>query len=118
MITLTLPYPPQANNMFTVARGRKIKSGAYRSWSEQVAWSLRAGGQPPMHRGAYELHIIARRPDRRRRDLDNLIKPISDALTACRVIEDDSLCQRLTVEWAKAEPVKGGSIAVMVGDPA
>lgn len=49
--------------------------------------------------GAYKLTIQARRPDKRRRDLDNLIKPVSDLLADIGVIADDCHCEMITARW-------------------
>jgi len=49
--------------------------------------------------GPYELTVRVSRPDERKRDLDNLLKPISDLLCSIGVIEDDSLCRRILAEW-------------------
>ena len=39
-------------------------------------------------------------PDRRARDIDNMIKPVSDALVAAGVVSDDSLCESVSAKWA------------------
>ena len=54
--------------------------------------------------GIYKLTIEAVRPDKRRRDIDNLIKAVSDVLQATGLIEDDSLCQEVTAKWVKNGP--------------
>jgi Holliday junction resolvase RusA-like endonuclease len=41
-------------------------------------------------------------PDRRKRDLDNRIKPCLDLLEACGVIENDNLVHRLSACWNPA----------------
>jgi crossover junction endodeoxyribonuclease RusA len=48
---------------------------------------------------AGRLAIEAVRPDKRRRDIDNLIKPVSDLLCSIGVIEDDSYCEKVSAEW-------------------
>lgn len=50
-------------------------------------------------KGPYKLSITAARPDNRRRDLDNLLKPISDLLKSIGAIEDDYLCEMLSARW-------------------
>jgi Holliday junction resolvase RusA-like endonuclease len=51
-------------------------------------------------RGPYVLSITAHRPDRRKRDIGNLEKIVSDTLTKAGVIEDDSLCEAIISTWA------------------
>jgi len=46
-----------------------------------------------------KVEIIAYRPDKRKRDLDNLLKGSLDSLTKAGVWEDDSLIQDLRIYW-------------------
>lgn len=49
--------------------------------------------------GPYKLSITAVRPDKRRRDLDNIIKPISDLLQHAGIIENDCMCEMVCARW-------------------
>jgi Holliday junction resolvase RusA-like endonuclease len=45
-------------------------------------------------------------PDKRRRDLGNLEKPISDLLQSLGVIDDDSNARAINLQWVDAgEPI-------------
>lgn len=105
---LTLDYPPSANRLWRNVNGKTLKSAEYRSWLSAMAWHCAAQGEKPIE-GPFTAHIMVNRPDERRRDIDNLTKPIMDALTASAAIKDDGLCQKLTIEW-----VRGQSCAVKV----
>lgn len=50
--------------------------------------------------GPYVIHISASRPDKRRRDLDNLLKSTSDLLVKSKIVEDDSECRAIAAEWS------------------
>ena len=54
--------------------------------------------------GSYKLTILAVRPDKRRRDLGNLEKAVSDILVSTGVIEDDCLCEWLEIRWVDEGP--------------
>lgn len=98
MIELWLPYPPSANNLWRSAKGRTYRSRAYVDWLTEaglLAKSQRAGSIT----GPYKLSVTAARPDKRKRDLDNILKPISDLLKSIGAIEDDNLCEMLTARW-------------------
>lgn len=97
-VTVTLPYPPQANHMHTVARGRKISSSSYRAWRDECGLRLMAQ-RAPMTAGPFSIDLQITRPDRRRRDIDNLIKPCLDAIKSAGLIEDDSLASKVSAEW-------------------
>lgn len=111
-VHLTLPYPPSANRLWRYVGGRAIKSADYRRWLEEAAWRV-VEQKPQRLRGRYCLSIHACPPDHRRRDVDNLIKPLSDALAQAGVVADDCLAQSVFAEWA-GEPVKGGSIRIVL----
>ena len=51
--------------------------------------------------GKFELKIRVRRPDNRRRDLDNLLKALSDGLVKGGVITDDHLCESIDIRWVE-----------------
>lgn len=111
-VSLSLPYPPSANRLWRAVNGRQIKSAEYRAWIDEAALSIRLQ-RPRGIVGAYHLVIRASRPDRRRRDIDNLLKPIWDALCQGGVVGDDCDCEHLTAFWSNGV-VKGGAIDVQV----
>jgi Holliday junction resolvase RusA-like endonuclease len=49
--------------------------------------------------GDVSVEILVIKPDRRRRDLDNMAKSIIDALVLNGVIDDDSLIQKILLAW-------------------
>ena len=95
-IKMTLPYPPTVNHYWTVGRGRIYISPEGRAYRRQVKAIL--AGVPRID-GPVDVAIVACPPDRRRRDLDNLLKCLLDSLGSSGVFVDDSLIQRLLVVW-------------------
>jgi Holliday junction resolvase RusA-like endonuclease len=51
--------------------------------------------------GQYILHIAAVKPDKRHRDLDNLLKATCDLLVKTNIVESDSMCRALAAEWVE-----------------
>lgn len=123
MIELTLPYPPSANRLWRSVPGLKspIKSREYVAWLRAVAAAIPMTARAEI-KGRFHAEILADRPDRRARDLDNLIKPILDALKptpqAKGVIEDDHLSQSITIRWTGDEPVKAACVRVILREDA
>lgn len=113
MTQLTMPFPPSANAIWRNVNGRTLKSKPYRVWLATSLALLRAQRAPSI-KGSYSLAIVADRPDRRKRDLGNLEKAVSDCLVQAGVIEDDHLAQSILLGWSAAEPKAPGGITVSV----
>jgi Holliday junction resolvase RusA-like endonuclease len=96
--TVYLPLPPSTNALWRQGRKRVFKSARYASWLKAAGTELQLQRQKPVH-GPYSLHYVARRKNERRRDLDNLTKPLSDLLVRHRLVDDDSLCREISCEW-------------------
>ena len=112
-LRLSLPYPPSANRLWRAVQGRNIKSAEYRAWLHTAATWARVKYREALS-GPYAITIAVDRPDRRRRDLGNIEKPISDALVQAALIRDDSDCQRLTVFWSDRAPGEGALVHVEI----
>lgn len=114
MTTITLPWPPAVNNLFfNAARGGRVKSKRYASWSTE-AWAMLLQQRPAPVQGPFRLTVVAERPDNRRRDLDGLLKAPLDLLVACGIVQDDSLAQQLTIGWSPNPPSKPGCVRITV----
>ncbi len=113
MLKLTLPFPPSANHLHTVCRGRKILSSKGRKYYETVAWKVKQalGVFTPLQ-GRICLSITVNAPDRRRRDLSNLVKALEDALTKSLVWVDDSQIDTLHV--LRGTVIKDGNVMVEI----
>lgn len=87
-----------------MGRGKKMyKSKVYEDWLQLCRVLIFHGKHSPIL-GQYRLTIEAVRPDKRRRDIDNLIKAVSDVLQDTGLIEDDCLCCEVTARWVKEGP--------------
>lgn len=106
---LVIPFPPSVNGLFA-GKKRRFTSGAYKAWQEEAGKTLQLQSPLPAFSGPVSLTFRFGRPDKRRRDLFNLVKAPEDLLVKHGVIEDDSLVERGTVEWA--EDVNGCLIEI------
>lgn len=94
MITLReLRAPPSANNLFADkggGHGGRVKSTAYKKWIQEAGWTIvqQLSGQrgEPLE-GPVSVIIDAHVS--RRRDTDNIVKPLFDLLVELRIIKDD-----------------------------
>ena len=112
--------PPSANRMRkhfldkNTGKVRSVKDDAYKTWKQNAAWELRSQTKEKII-GPYSLHIHVQRDwgSKRARDIDNTIKPVSDALVASGIVEDDSLCEAVSAKWS--DEVTG---VLVIVDPA
>jgi crossover junction endodeoxyribonuclease RusA len=79
-------------------------SQKYAAWKKHAEWAVVGQVKGKNITGEYTLEIVAVKPDKRRRDLGNLEKAVSDLLQKVKIIEDDYLCQKITMQWAKTGP--------------
>jgi len=116
-----LPFPPSLNHIWRHAGKRTYLSERAKAYRKAVLARLIEQGVPlkaidvPM-RVTYALQA----PSKRRADVDNYPKSISDALTAAKFWDDDSLVHDLRVCWADLmfedapRTTKGGRVSVLV----
>lgn len=102
MITLALPYPPSVNRYWRHVDGRTLISKAGRQYREAVSINARSAHVETLS-GRLAVSVLLTMPDRRRRDIDNTLKALLDALEHARVYEDDSQIDRLLVERGDVE---------------
>ncbi len=103
MIRLELPLAPSANAIFRAGRGRVYKTNIYKQWLEECSWMIKTQTKESVPRD-YILQVVAKRPDKRRRDLDNLLKATSDLLVRTGIVSDDNFCRAIVAEWVDFGP--------------
>ena len=108
---IELPYPPTMNTYWRHWNGRTVLARRGRQYKEIVQAIV--GPVPPHLTGPLEFEAEVWLPDRRRRDIDNILKPLLDALTSAGVWEDDSQVKSLKVVHAGVQ--KPGCVKICVG---
>lgn len=111
MIELSLPFPPSVNTYWRNFNGRMLISKKGREYRQAVADQVLIQRGAKHYEGKVKLTIEAFRPDKRKRDLDNLLKAPLDALTHAGVYMDDQLIVDLRIYWADDD---GGYIKVKI----
>lgn len=95
-LTLKLPWPLSVNAMYRTFRGRLILSKRGRQYqTEAVAAIL----EQKRRKFKYRVEILFELfpPDERRRDIDNTLKGLLDALVHSNILEDDSQVDDLRI---------------------
>jgi crossover junction endodeoxyribonuclease RusA len=109
-LIVTLPYPPTVNHYWLIGRGRMYLSPAGRQYRRQVEAIL--FGSPTIT-GEVTVTVAVYPPDRRKRDLDNVLKALLDGLGHGGVYDDDSQVAVLRV--IRCEPDPPGRVEVSIG---
>jgi crossover junction endodeoxyribonuclease RusA len=108
---IELPYPPSINHYWRRVGARTLISKEGRRYREAVAAICQeqriSFGDAPL-----SLSITAHPPDRRRRDLDNLLKAPLDAMQQAGVYQDDYQIEVIHLE--RGECVKDGLLLIEI----
>lgn len=107
---ISLPYPPSINNYYRNFNGRIIISKAGREYRQLVESLMRDFGQPM--EGKLAVRIEMHPPDNKRRDVDNVLKSLLDALQHGGAYKDDSQIDKLTIE--RMPPIKHGYTTIEI----
>jgi crossover junction endodeoxyribonuclease RusA len=127
-LNLTLPWPPSVNHYKKVGGLVKTKSGkiyqkrvntsktlAYYYNVYSIYKSLIAKEGTKFHYGkdiSLEVYVYLYPPDKRKRDIDNLLKVLLDSLVRAKIIYDDSQIRKLSIE--KMISVPPGEVKVNI----
>lgn len=111
MLEFELPYPPSVNHYWRRVGARTLISRGGRAFRQAVCATLAAGKVKPLS-GPLELFITVYPPDRRRRDVDNTMKSLLDAMQHGGAYHDDSQIIRLSIERGSVTP--GGKTVVQI----
>lgn len=91
-LAILVPWPPSANRIWRIGNGKAYLSPKYKEFKKNVEAEVRkaTGEAPkPLLSGKFDVEITLYPPTRRKRDVDNCVKPILDALTSAGVWRDD-----------------------------
>lgn len=104
--TLNHQPPPLSACFVNVARNGRADTARYKDFKAGVDADLWRGNirgrldRPRFNeRTAVAVTYIVRRPDARKRDLDNLLKALNDCLTRNFILADDSQITDLRIRW-------------------
>jgi Holliday junction resolvase RusA-like endonuclease len=113
MLEFHLPYPPSVNHYWRRVGPRTLISRGGRLFRKQVCAILASQRVQPLA-GPLEVQVKLYPPDRRRRDVDNTLKAVLDALQHGGAYEDDNQIVRLAIE--KCERTPGGKAVVRISE--
>ena len=109
MTRIDLPWPPSINHYWRRVGPRTLISRDGRAYRIAVGQAWQVAQQKAVS-GRLKVEIWAFPPDRRVRDLDNLLKATLDALQHAGAYEDDAQIDDLHI--LRGDPAKPGRLAV------
>lgn len=112
MLTLELPYPPSVNHMYINARGRRFPNKKAIDYKIKVQDIVIEECAKKFGSSPISLQIWVYPPDRRKRDISNIIKIVEDSLQDAGVYDDDFQINLLVIQRGKI--IKGGKITIMI----
>ncbi len=114
ILRFELPWPPSINHYYVHTANGIILGAKGKSYRRDVALLLHRFRESCTSEARLSLTINAFPPDKRKRDLDNIVKAVQDALQYARVYHDDYQIDMLTV--IRRHQVKDGCIAIWIAE--
>lgn len=111
---LRLPYPPSVNHYWGRTRSGHTFIGAKgKLFRDEVCLAAKLAKMPELA-GRLQCSVSLHPCDNRRRDIDNPLKALLDALTHSGVMADDSQIKKLVVEMG--DKTDGGECVVVLSE--
>ena len=110
-IKITLPYPPSVNHYWGQLGSKKFLGKKGKEFREAVILSVYNARKVGLN-GRLHIEVYLYPPDKRKRDIDNVLKPLLDAMEHAGCYENDSQIDKLCV--TRREVMLGGSCYVEI----
>ena len=110
-LQLMLPYPPSVNHYWGQSGKQKFLGKKGKEFRMAVAEACAEAGVEMMT-GRLSVHVALFPPDRRMRDVDNVLKPLLDACEHAGCFENDNQIDELHI--IRQEVRKGGACTILI----
>ena len=111
-LEISLPWPPSLNRCYRSFKGRVLLSREGRDYIQLIKSIILTSSIKTFKKERLTLFILAFPPDRRRRDLDNLLKIFLDSLQKSGLYEDDEQIDFLSIE--RCSIIKDGLLKIQI----
>ena len=112
MLKIILPYPPSVNTYWGFQGSRRFLTPRARAFKKIVSIEYKLTEHPGFGNQRLKATIYLYPPDKRKRDIDNVIKSLLDALCQAGVFDDDSQFDRIEIE--RKTLIKNGKTEITI----
>ena len=102
-IVLILPRPPSVNALYENCRGGRRKTQKYVDWIKKAHESIGIWKYEPIEEYINVVYSVLKPVQKRKRDVANIEKGLSDFLVKSLLITDDSQILSNTQRWVEEE---------------
>lgn len=113
-LELNLPWPPSVNTYWNFNGSRRFLTAKAKAFKADVWEEFKRSNHDGFSDHRLKIMIYLYPPDKRVRDIDNVCKPLLDALTQAGVFDDDGQVDVLMV--FRHNQVKNGGCIVNIFD--
>lgn len=110
---IQLPWPPSVNHYWVRNRNGSMRISDWGLDFRQLAMVACRKAKVRSLDGRLFMHVTAFPPDKRRRDLDNILKAILDAMQHAGAYKDDSQIDVLSI--TRGQPNRNGYVDIRLG---
>lgn len=107
--SFSLPYPPSVNNIYSRSKYGVFLKEKVKEYRKQILFSFK-NKVVKFGNEKVSVHIQVFPPDKRKRDLDNLLKVTLDSLQLLKIIEDDNQIDELHI--CRGNVLKDGKVNI------
>ena len=110
-IQLELPYPPSVNHYWGQAGNHRFIGKKGKEFRERVMDAVNEAKIQALE-GRLAVHVALYPPDRRKRDIDNVLKSLLDACEHAGCYENDSQIDELHI--IRRDVIKDGACTIVI----
>lgn len=112
ILNLTIPFPPSVNTYWGFKGSQRFLTSRAKAFKTLVNSEFVRSGHEGFASDRLKIHIELYPPDRRIRDIDNVVKSTLDALCQSAVFDDDGQIDVLLVE--RKNVIKWGAAKIFI----
>ena len=110
-IQLELPYPPSVNHYWGVSGKQRFIGKKGKEFRAKVMDAVNEAGIQALE-GRLAVHVALYPPDKRKRDIDNVLKSLLDACEHAGCYENDSQIDELLI--IRRDVIKDGACTIVI----